>query len=119
MYLLYRLRPRSAAAERRNPMGGECEILSVGRLTNGEVAVLISHHCQCHGLRTELLAKLMIVVPTRSWASVCGMHWRTRSLRLSYSSDNGVRLLPHVMQLFHPKAHAPYRAALLKGSSRY
>jgi len=33
VYLLYRLRPRSAAAERRNPMGGECEILSVGRLT--------------------------------------------------------------------------------------
>jgi hemin uptake protein HemP len=61
VYLLYRLRPRSAAAERRNPMGGECEILSVGRLTNGEVAVLISHHCQCHGLRTELLARLLIV----------------------------------------------------------
>ncbi len=106
-------REMALVAERRNPATGEREILGVmpGEIpgtNDGEVAVLISDQFQGRGLGRELLARLLTVgadeklaklkadvLPTiaiscassRRWASVCGIHWRTRSSRLNSSYD--------------------------------
>ncbi len=60
-------REMALVAERVEPDAGEHEIVAVGRLSKArtaraaEVAVLVSDHCQRHGLGTELVRRLIEV----------------------------------------------------------